>query len=139
MAALVISSQLLICFHLFTAAALIIGGTAAAFHLSKSQGSWTIHGGAPSTAGTNSGFLTNIVLVLLAIAEFAFAIVEILLCFPSCTRIHTIRIGFMRPIIYVALGILSLGAAASLGIAAGSLIFAAAAIWLFLAILAVVH
>jgi hypothetical protein len=131
-----ISYSLLIAFHLFTAAGLIIGGSASAYHLARLEGSWRIQGGDPSKPWTNANFLANIVVLFLAIFEFAFALVEILLCIPSLTRVQTLRNGFLRPLVYLPLGVLTLGVAASLGIAAAALILAAAALWLVLALMA---
>jgi hypothetical protein len=62
-------------------------------------------------------------------------VVEILLCLQKVERVETLRNGFLRPVIYIIIGIISLGVAATLGIVAGALLFLAAAFWLIMPIL----
>jgi hypothetical protein len=134
-----VNKTVLLVLHLFTAVALILGGVCAAIYLADiwSNDRWKIRTGHPTKkVGINVNYLVNIMLLIIAVACFGMAVLEVLLCIPQVARtVDGLREGFVRPVIYLLLGILVMGCAASLGIAAAACILLATAIWGFLAIL----
>jgi hypothetical protein len=134
--AIQVPSNVIFIFHVLSACGLIIGGSACAYALSRTSLSFKIPGGPPDKAPPFAYFLDSLVLLVLCICEFIFALVEIAMCVPQVTQVNVLKLGYVRPILYIACGILTLGVVGDLGIAAGSIILICAAFWLILAIAA---
>jgi hypothetical protein len=74
------------------------------------------------------------VLWVLCVAEFVSGVNEIAMSLPRITSVNRRQVGYLRPIVYLALGFLTLGASARLGIVTGSIMLIWAMFWLLLAV-----
>lgn len=128
-----VSSTLLKALHVYSFAALVIGGSTCAYYLSISLGSWAIHTGCKPDRSCNTGFFTNFSSLGFCIILFLYAIVEAM-SFFQVERVKAFDVGYVKPIIYLISGICLLGLCGDLGIAAGSLMLVAGVLWVALLI-----
>ena len=82
--------------------------------------------------GTTYAFLFALVM---AIVLFLLAVMEIVLLFVNLDFLSFLKKGFLLPILYICFGVMTLAAAADLGIAAGSLLIIFGAIRLLVSII----
>lgn len=128
-----VSAALLKALHIYSFAALVIGGSTCAYYLSIAKGGWTIHTGYKPSDNPNHGFFTNFASLGFCIILFLYAIVEIM-SFFQVEKAKVFDVGYVKPIIYLVSGICLLGLCGDLGIAAGALMLAAGVFWLALLI-----
>ena len=73
--------------------------------------------------------------LVMAVLLFFLAVMEIVLLFINIDFLSFLKKGFLLPILYICFGVMTLAAAADLGIAAGSLLIIFGAIRLLLSII----
>ena len=73
--------------------------------------------------------------LVMAIVLFLLAVMEIVLLFVNLEFLSVLKKGFLLPILYICFGVMTLGAAADLGIGAGSLLIIFGAIRLLVSII----
>ena len=83
----------------------------------------------------NGASYTFLFALVMAIVLFLLAVMEIVLLFINLEFLAFLKKGFLLPILYICFGVMTLAAAADLGIAAGSLLIIFGAIRLLLSII----
>ena len=123
--------------HIFTACCLALAAITDIIFLAWNEARWSIHSGFSVeryTAAVNMGFYLNISVLCWCIISILLAIVEIGLML-DVKFFERFRIAFVRPVIYIIMGVATLGVCADLGIATGTLTIIAGIVWLIIEIL----
>lgn len=126
-------SKITIIIHLFTSACLIFNAVCDIYFLSKKEFSWSIKIGKNiKSSSLNTGYYINISALLWMITAVFFAFAEICMICKVSFFYNSFFGGFLRPFIYLAMGIINFGICNDLGIIAGVFIMVMAIVWLIL-------
>ena len=113
-----------------------IGGVAHAFMCDALDRGGIDSGSSPEDWATRNGTMYSFLFALvMAVVLFLLAVMEIVLLFINLEFLAFLKKGFLLPILYICFGVMTLAAAADLGIAAGSLLIIFGAIRLLLSII----
>ena len=113
-----------------------IGGVAHAFMCDALDGRGLHSGYNPDKhTGINGATYSFLFALVMAIVLFLLAVMEIVLLFINVEFLSFLKKGFLLPILYICFGVMTLAAAADLGIAAGSLLIIFGAIRLLVSII----
>ena len=128
-----IDSKIRIILHIFTGAVLIVSAACGALFLSKTTFSWKVgFGYSIYDESQNTGYFINVSVLLWVCVSILFAIFELLMICKVKPIVSALYHGYIRPILFIAMGIVHFGISNNFGIIVGILAIVVGIVWAIL-------